>query len=259
MLKGWFSVALVLLIGCKAAREYAEKRYDERRAAEAQEDAAAREEAARPPTPMPNGPGLAPGTYRVSAARVEVFRTTSANKAWDLAPDGDPAAAPDLGVRVRVDGKTVGDCKLGEDRYEDRCTFDADDAELELTDDTTLELAVIERDSLLDDPVGTAKLPGRPAAWGTGMELQLEPQQRVKFAWVTLERVPTWWEKHGTTVLLFGGLFVVVTGGLIWLSSQYEKRKQKRAAANAGQRCVTCGARLANYAKCSDCGAEQAS
>jgi hypothetical protein len=246
---GWLrvGVALCLLSGCKAARQYAEKQYDERRAEEVKaENVAAREEAERPPTPRPSGPGLAPGKYKLKALSVAAFTTTARNKAWDDAP----GAEPDMHVLVNVDGKQITRCKPTDDRFAGLCTFD--DVEFEITATSTIMFDVLDRDSLLDDPIGKATLDD-PSAWGVGMEMQLVPTRRLKSASITLARVPTWWDLHGTNVLVFAGLLVVGIAGGIALSNRREKRK----VSSAGRICGACGARLANYAKCSDCGADQ--
>jgi hypothetical protein len=255
---GWLRVVAalgVLGVGCQAAREYAENTYDDRRAqerkqAEDEEAAIARADAERPPTPRPTGPGLTPGTYRLKTLVAEAFPTTVRGKGWDDAP----GAEPDLEMTVSVDGKRVVRCKAANDQLEGRCTFedDDDDAEIEIGTASRIELAVIDRDSIVDDPIGTATLDGSEA-WGTGIEMQLVPKGRLKSASIMIARVPTWWDLHGTTVLVFAGLVVVGTTGAIVLSNRRTQRKR----AQAGKRCGACGARLANYAKCSDCGADQ--
>lgn len=243
---GWLRVAICLLIGCKAAKDYAVETYDERRGVARQEvTAAAREEAARPPTPRPAGSGLRPGKYRLGSLRVAAFEKTARGEAWDDAP----GVAPDFKVRVYVDDRSIASCKAADDRIESGCSFD--EVDIEITASSTIELTVFDRDNLLDDFVGRAKLDG-PRDWGTGLEMPLVPAGRLRFASVTLTALPTWWQEHWG-VLLFGvGCATVGVGGWTLLS-----RRTERKRASGEPHCRSCGARLANYAKCSDCGAEQ--
>lgn len=197
----WLVVVVVALASCKAVRERAVKKYDERRAVEKAEeraamDRAAKEEAERPVPPPPSGPGLAPGRYRIVGAAVTVFATNAKGRPWDDPPGIDP----DLRVKVRVDGGKAHECEPPEETVNVRCELDV---EIELAAGSKIELEVIDRDTVVDDPIGTAVI-ADPSRWGIGMAMPMVPQQRVWSAEITLARVPTWWELNQSRVLGLG-------------------------------------------------------
>lgn len=256
MPSGWLSGVVVAVVigssgGCKAARDYAEKKYEERRAPEiaaerSAEERAAQEEAERPPTPRPGGSGLDAGKYFLRAVKVDVFATNRRGNAWDDPPD----TTPDLGIEVKVDGKRVASCKRPEVTAAE-CTFE--DVEIELGATSSIVVEVVDKDTLVDDPIGTAMLED-PSAWGGDIEMSMVPRSRIRSAAVVLGLPPSWWDKYGRYAIGLGVGAIAIFGAMYFLGT---RRKSSKTAAKSARTCSACGARLANYAKCSDCGAEQ--
>lgn len=243
------TAAIVALAGCKAAREYAEKKYDERRAEErAQErDAearATRQEAERPPVPALHGPGVPAGRYRITAVRVAAFATDRKDRPWDTAP----GELPDLEVRIAIDGAAVGGCKFEDDRAVGRCALDL---EVDLPAGATITLDVRDRDNLVDDPMGRATL-AEPGTWDLGVELPMVPAGRILSASITIAPIPTWWDLHRHRMLGLGagiGLALGVVGLF---------RRSLLPPPPPRPRCAHCQALLREQiGKCPECGAVQ--
>jgi len=251
---GWHVAVttIVALCGCKAAREYAEKRYDERRTVEkaeerAAEDRAAKQEADRPPPPKPNGPGITAGTYRITNIRVAAFATTRKDKPWDDAPGEEP----DLAVKIRLDGDTVGTCRPNDNAVNAHCTLDL---EVELRESSELSLEVVDRDTLVDDPIGTATLTD-PSTWGTRMELPMVPASRIRSASIVIATPPTWWDLHRSRMIgLCAGIGLAIS-----VVGLFRRSLMPPPPAPAPlPRCSHCRALLGDsLAKCSECGAVQ--
>ena len=244
MRSGWLS-CVIALIGCKAARDYAEHKYDERRAPElARERVAEQEEIDRPPTPRPAGSGLVAGTYRLREVRVAVFPLNKRGNAWDDPPD----SSPDPRIEIKVDGKTHASCTR-KDTIDVQCTFD--DVEIELGVKSLIVVEVVDKDTIVDDPIGVAVLDD-PSTWGPGIEMPMVPNGRIRSAIVVLGLPPTWWSENGK-LAIGSGVGAIALFGIVF----YARTSRRSKAPTRTRCCSACGARLANYAKCSDCGAVQ--
>jgi hypothetical protein len=242
-------VAVALGGGCKKAREWAEKRSVERKAERERVEAVHAAEPL-PARVLPDGPGVSSGTYHVVELRIEALPTDTRGKAWD--PAG-PEQDPDLEVTVSV-GKKRESCRLPNNRLEGRCQLDL---EIAIDWSTRIDMDVIDRDDLVDDPVGTAALES-PSRWGTEMDLPMMPSGRLRSATIVLKRGPSWWDLYGARVigLCAGSVLALIAIGSFrktFLPPPPPSPPAPRIPA-----CSHCGAVLAASATmCTNCGAVQ--
>jgi len=240
-------VAIVLAGGCKKAREWAEKHNAERKAERERVELVHAAEPA-PIRARPNGPGLRPGKYRMIELHVEALPTNERGKPWD--PPSEPDPDPDLEITIAV-GEKRHSCRLPENRIEGRCKLAF---EIAIDDATRIDVNVVDRDALVDDPIGTATLED-PSRWGTKMELPLIPNGRVRAATIVLVRGPTWWDLYGARMigLCAGGVLALLTIGSFRRTFLPPPPPPPRVPA-----CTHCGAILgASVTKCTNCGAVQ--
>lgn len=189
--------------GCARARQWADEHAAERDAERARAAAVHASE----PSPIhaiPNGHGLPAGRYRIVDVRVEALPTDERGRPWD--PDSDPDPAPDLRVTVTA-GSVHGTCRIPDNRFEGRCTLGL---EIEINAATRIDVDVVDRDPIIDDPIGGAKLED-PQRWDTEMVLPMMPSGRLRAAALVLARVPGWWAIYYLRVVgLASGVAVVL-------------------------------------------------
>ncbi|MCE9574416.1 MAG: hypothetical protein K8W52_14810 [Deltaproteobacteria bacterium] len=245
-------LACVALGGCKRVRERLAARGSATGSA-VTDDGSAAEPPPRPPAPLPSGPGLAPGQYRLAEVQVTALPTKATGLPWDA---GASYREPDLSVTVTLDGVPVDDCRIAGDALGGSCELDK---VVTIGPDAVLALRVIDRDLSADDPVGDAEL-GQPSRWGVDMALPMQPSGQVATASIILAPGPSWWDRNGTLFMLIAGL----GGGLaIWIvirqiSHRAEVQAIRRAEEAKLRACAHCATRIAiRDARCSHCGAPQ--
>jgi hypothetical protein len=239
-------VALSLAGGCKRARQWAEKRSAERKAEHERVEAIHAAEPAQVRA-LPDGPGLAPGRYRIIELRVEALPTDEGGNSWD--PAG-PGHEPDLKITGSA-GDTRFSCRVPDDRLRGQCKLDV---EIAVDAATRIDVDVVDRDAVVDDPVGGATLQD-PARWGAGMALPLMPSGRLRSATLVFAATPTWWALYGTRVL---GLGAGVVFALFTIGAFRRSFLPAPAPARPRPTCSHCNAILgAATVTCSNCGAVQ--
>lgn len=175
--------------------------------------------------------------------RVEALPTDRKGRPWDPATDADPS--PDLEVRI-VAGDVHHTCKLPDDRLEGRCTLDLD---MRVDAKARIDIEVVDRDTLLDDPVGDASLTD-PSHWGTDMLLPMMPSGRLRGAAVVLEPVATPWTIYRFRLL---GLAAGVGAALVAMGGF---RRAFFPPPPPKPTCAHCNALLPHAtARCANCGA----
>jgi hypothetical protein len=170
-------------------------------------------------SPLPTGPGLAPGTYRLTRVEVAALPTTATGHAWDIR-----GGAPDLSVEVRIDGAVVDHCRVADDQLAGACQLDA---LIDLGPSTVLTVTVIDRDLAADDAVGTATL-ADPSRWGLDLALPMAPTDRLDAARIFLAAGPTWWAEHQDELVRLAMFGIALAGVLAWF---IHGRRQERAEA----------------------------
>ncbi|MBA3398096.1 MAG: hypothetical protein H0T89_36055 [Deltaproteobacteria bacterium] len=195
----------------------------------------------------PQATGLPPGDYRVVEVQIAAMPTTRRGRPWDEAP----GEAPDLVVKIQINGAKAVTCYPAENAVIGKCRLDLP---FVLDETSHIELDIVDRDTVLDDPIGTARL-GDPARWSTGVAMPLVVSGRLENATITLARAPTWWDLHRTRLLGLGGGIVLALGVLGgFRRSLMPPPPTPRAPA----RCSHCQVLLGDdLRKCSHCGAAQ--
>lgn len=195
----------------------------------------------------PSATGLRPGDYRVVELQIAVLPTTRRNRPWDEAP----GEAPDLVARIRINGAKAVTCSLPQDTVSGKCRLDH---AFVLDETSQIELDIVDRDTVIDDPIGTARL-ADPARWSTGVALPLVVSGRLESVTITLARAPTWWDLHRTRLLGLGGGIVLALGVL---GGFRRSLMPPPPAPRAPARCSHCQVLLGDdLRKCSHCGAAQ--
>lgn len=245
----------VALVGCKRVREkLAQERVERAERAEL----ARQERAQRPVPPPPDGPGLPPGTYRITSLSVAAMTTKDNGAAWD----GDHSA-PDLTAELFVDGVLVYSCRLPDDARSGACPLEVD---VPLTASSEILVQAIDRDLSADDLVGAARLTD-PSRWGLRIPLTLVPADpgQIEQASITIGPGPSWWAQHGGTVFR-AGMATAIALAMFALWRVHRSHRSARAAAPAPQamgavdeiRCPHCDKRIPRAADvCGHCGARQ--
>jgi hypothetical protein len=259
-------VLLITLAGCKGAGKrmsaWAEERKAERERKTAADRAADRAEAevlANRPILRPTGSGIPAGVYRLVDLTVEAEPFKQRQQPWD----DPPADAPDLMIRVTVDGSRIAECEPAPNSLTGRCRLDL---EVEIDHRTTITLDVVDNDRFGNDPVGAASL-GEPGSWSLGSDLPMVQHARVKSASIVLLAVPTWWALYGWRVIGFGAGTALASLALYAFRRSLLAREPVVAVSlvthteppvdhDPGARCAECDHQLAaGTTICAECGA----
>lgn len=182
----WIAIALVAIVGCKqgarAVKALAEYERENRTLDEADRVS---EEARARSQPHLAGPGVEPGPYRIVALEVEAEPRARHGRAWDAG--GPPIELPDLRARIVVDGREVARCDGADDSLRARCELDV---AIDVEPHSVVVIDVIDRDVIVDDPVGTATL-ADPSTWDVGRALLVPTTDRLRAASLELVARPT--------------------------------------------------------------------
>lgn len=233
-------------VGCKQAGDWAERRQASREAERQRIDSVQASEPA-PVRARPTGPGLAPGTYRITEVRAEALPTNRKGRPWDDASGPEP----ELALVVRADGNELARCRAIENSLIGRCTLAVD---VVIDAHTQLEVVVSDVDEVLDDRIGSARLTD-PSTWGLGIELPLLPGDRLRAATIVLARPPSWWEIYRYQLI---GLASGITAALALVAAFRGSLLAPRPAPSPAPRCQHCGIALpAHLVNCSGCGGIQ--
>jgi hypothetical protein len=120
--------------------------------------------------------GFSPGRYRLTSVSFKVAETKADGRAWDAV-----GGRPDPFITVMIDGAPVDTC-LQKDVFAGQCPSEK---VVTLTDQSTLQIDVLDKDISENDPIGTASLDNIMSAGRPYSAIELTTQGQLQSATVT--------------------------------------------------------------------------
>lgn len=151
------------------------------------------------------GPGLPTGAYVIEEVGVLIEEKTAKGKAWDR-----PASPPDPAIEVRVNGKTIAECKE-QDSFEVRCEFEE---RIQIRKITEIRLIVVDADIASDDSIGQARLKGLTNTGQLDTKLAMEVEGQLTAAHIKLRKAPNLVHAYRSRLM---GLAIGIGLGLLLL------------------------------------------
>tara|TARA_R110002096_G_scaffold436061_2_gene666667 strand:+ start:18137 stop:18733 length:597 start_codon:yes stop_codon:yes gene_type:complete len=157
------------------------------------------------------GVGLEPGTYILQEFGVVIEAKKANGKDWDRS-----ASKPDPSITLRLNEKTVGECKH-RDLLEVRC--EVGDA-IRIDGKSVFALVAVDSDLVADDNIGEGRLAQIHQTGVTDKAIAMEVDGQLASAYLILQRpppppvVPTWLGTHQSRLI---GLSIGILVGLMLL------------------------------------------
>jgi hypothetical protein len=120
--------------------------------------------------------GFSPGRYRLTSVSFKVAGTKADGRAWDAM-----GGRPDPFLTILLDGTPVDTC-LQKDVFEGQCTSEK---VVTLTENSALQINVLDKDLSEHDPIGTASLDNIMSAGRPYSAIELTTQDQLQSATVT--------------------------------------------------------------------------